>query len=467
MRLATARGDGLRSAALVAGLAATGAIIWMLAVYGGYPVLAPAGLAFAIFCVIIYQQPVVGVAAGLLLVAAEAFPLPFPISPSEATMAAVGVCWIAHAITQPGSVALPAPRDLSILALLLSTAVGLALAEVKGPIVEVTALWTLFYLVYLQCQTLSDREIRVVLVAFATGAGLVGAVGLMTYLQSGPPQLYDGGLNTGARAAGAFGDANYSASILVLAAIPAIALVVLDPRRLWWLIPVLAVDVAAVLLSLSRGGFLALAAGIAVLALWGRFRVAGGVVLLLVFTVGLFNAEPITRSAQFSTVRERLGTLTGSELGATNLRPRIWAAAIDAGLEAPVFGVGAHNFAQAAAKRGVVERGEPLENVHNIPLNFFAENGFVGLLGFMIFFGQLLARASLASVRAGPLPRALGLGMLAALFGFLVQGATLMPLRVNAIVAAFFVLAGMITALADRARHDAPATRPERVGARG
>ena len=460
MPLALLRSPGVPWALLVVAVAVVGGSVSTLAAYAGAAPLLPGALVLAAFCVVTYHRAELGVAAGLLLIAAEAAPVQFPLSPTELAMGLVAGCWAVRALARPGSVALPRLRDAWVLALLVSTVAGLTFAEERGAIVRVAILWALFYLVYLQCQTFSDRQVRTVLIGLALGAGIIGAVGVLSYLQSGPPQLYGGGLNTGARAAGAFGDANYSASLITLALIPAVALVVLDPRRLWWLAPVAVAAAAGVVFSLSRGGFLAMAAGLAVLGLWGRFRVVGTAAILVVLAVGLFNAEPITRSAQFTTVRDRLGTLTGSGLGATSLRPRIWAAAVDAGVEAPVFGVGVQNFADAAAERGVIERGRALENVHNIPLNFLAENGFVGLVGFLGFAVQLLIRAAAASRRRDPLAQALGLGLLATFVGFLVQGTTVMSLRVNAIAAAFFVLAGLITALADRARQEGAPHRP-------
>ncbi len=453
--------EELRWWALILGSAVLAAAVGTVAAYVLSPLAVLAAALFMALSVVIYHRPAIGVGAGLLLIATETSPIAGPLSPTEGTMVAVALCYLARALLQPGSVVLPGTRELSLFALLSAFAAGLVVADDTAPIFRVFGLWVAFFLVYLQCQSFTPREIRGVLVAFAIGAGILGLIGTVAYLQSGGPRLYSGGLVTGARAAGAFSDPNYSASMLALAVVPAVALIVHEPRRLWWLGLMAGAAGAGVIFSLSRGGFLALMAGLGVLTmLWGRFRIAGAAFALVVLTFGLFNADPIVRSSQFRTVQTRLGTLTGPQLGATNLRPRIWAAAVDVGVDHPFFGVGVQNFQKAAAQRGVFERGSALENVHNIPLNLLAENGFIGLGGFLVFIAQLAWRARTAIGSRDRLARALALGLLATLSGFLVQGLTLMPLRVNAIAAAFFVVAGMLTALADRAARPQGPTSP-------
>jgi hypothetical protein len=58
-----------------------------------------------------------------------------------------------------------------------------------------------------------------------------------------------------------------------------------------------------------------------------------------------------------------------------------------------------------------------------------------------------------------PLAFALGLGLFAALLAFLAQGLTVTQIRTNVLTGSFLVLAGLLTALADRARRER-AARP-------
>ena len=85
----------------------------------------------------------------------------------------------------------------------------------------------------------------------------------------------------------------------------------------------------------------------------------------------------------------------------------------------------------------------------------------IGLAAFLFFLGQLAARAVRALSTSDELRYALGLGITAALLGFALQGLTVVQIRVTFIAGTFFALAGMLTALADRAsaETEAPRTR--------
>jgi O-antigen ligase len=113
--------------------------------------------------------------------------------------------------------------------------------------------------------------------------------------------------------------------------------------------------------------------------------------------------------------------------------------------------VGVNQFQFEARRRGLTENGAPLENAHSIVFSLMAETGITGLAAFVFFLGQLGVRAVSALRTSDRLRYALALGIAAALLGFVLQGLTVAQIRVSFITGTFFALAGMLTALADRA----------------
>lgn len=451
---------------VAAPLAAAGAAVFTLSAYVASPFALPAMLLALGFAVVALYRPAWGVAGALLAVPLELLSVPLPgagaVSPAESGLLLVGVAWIARALLRGESVARPALRDLPVIALLGVIAVGLARADDPAPVFRVLTLWTLFYCVYLQAQTFTPREMRGVLAALLVGAGALGALGAVGYLGSGHTGVLAGGTVTQERAVGTFTDANYFASLLVLALLPGIALAIGDVRRNAWLLPGVVAAFAGLLFSLSRGAMAAFAIGLLVLLAWGRARWIALALVALWVPLTVAGANPVVRSDQFGVVQERLTTLGGS-LSTTSKRPEIWDTAIGIATDNPFFGIGANQFKAEAARRGLFERGAAIENAHSVPLSLAAETGVIGLAGFLAFVLQLAARAATAMRARDRLRYPLGLGLSAALLAFLLQGLTIAQIRTPIVAGAFFVFAGMLTGLADRARGETPAAAAARA----
>ena len=441
------------------------AVLFVLSAYLVHPAILPALMVAGAFVVLAFLKPAWGLGAALAASALELFGLPLPsglLTPAEAALALVAVAYIVRALVRPETVALPGWRDIPFLLLLAVVLIGVVIAVDPAPVVRVFIFWTLFYCLYLQAQSLSPRDMRVVVIGFALGAGALGAIGAYGYFQSGSVELLAGGEITTTRAVGALADANYYAGLLALAVLPALALVLNGGRRDLWLgIPV-ALGVAGLIFSLSRGGILAFGVGLLVLLAWRRARWIAVALVLIVGILTAANLNPLTRSEQFGVVRERLSTLTRAQLATTSQRPEIWSAARDVAIEHPFAGVGVNQFEHEAGQRGVYERGEPIENAHSVPLSLAAETGIVGLALFMAFLVQLAGRARVALHNRDPLPYVLALGTLAALVAFVVQGLTVAQIRAHIVMGSFLVLAGLLTGLADNARRaQEPVAAPE------
>jgi putative inorganic carbon (HCO3(-)) transporter len=446
---------------LAALLAALGGAAFALAAYALGPAIPAAALAAAALVAAAAMRPALGVAGGMLLVPFEFAALPLPtgsLSPSEAAFVLVGAGYVARALVNPGSVARPAMRDLPIAVLLLVVGLGLGVAEDPAPVARVLILWACFAAVYLQAQSFTEREMRLVIAALVVGVGILGVIGAYTYLASGEFGLSDQGETTMARAAGTFVSANAYASLLALGLLPGLALALAALPRRAWLLPLLGAALAGLAFSLSRGGMVGFAAGALLLLVWNRARYLALGAAVAIATLTIAGANPLANSDQVEIVQERVSTLTSGEFAA-NLRPLIWRTSLEITEDNPVIGVGVNQFQHQAVRRGLFERGQPLENAHSIPLSLAAETGLVGLVAFLVFAGMLVARAARALGRGHPATMPLALGLSAALLAFAVQGLTIVQLRNPVLTAVFFTFAGMLTALADRA-----GARPEEDG---
>jgi O-antigen ligase len=431
-------------------------VLFVLSAYEVSPLVLPAALVAVGFVVLTFLRPAWGAAGAMAATPLELFNVSVgsgALSPAEAALVLVGGAWFLRALVRPETVAKPSVRDASIIGLLVCVFIGLSFAEDPGPVLRISLLWLFFYFVYLQTQTFSVSEIKLVIVAFACGAGVLGLVGSVTYLRSGSTVLYEGGALTSNRAVGTFADANYYASLLVLAVLPGIALLLSNMRRFAFLAGPLVLIMAGIAFSLSRGGISGFVAGLLVLLLWARARWIALVLIALFTVLTLANANPIVKSQQFGVVEQRLGSLRDPTHGANSARPEIWSTAIKITEMHPYFGIGVNQFKNEAGRRGLTEYGSPLENAHSIPFSLAAETGLFGLTAFLVFAGQLGARAVRALRSGEPAAYALALGVTAALLGFAVQGLTVAQIRTNVVMGAFLLLAGLLTNLADRAGH--------------
>lgn len=157
----------------------------------------------------------------------------------------------------------------------------------------------------------------------------------------------------------------------------------------------LPLGLVAVVLTASRGGFMAAVlalAGCGLLLLRGHPRqVLAGVFALPVLAVALWFAVP-------HETLERLATIPGQiQGGDLNQRWNIWGAGWDAFVRSPVVGSGAGSFVSAA-------RMNPLDTAHNSALSVAVGGGLIAL-SLAMWIVVLAVRVALAT--RGPLKVAL------------------------------------------------------------
>ena len=174
-----------------------------------------------------------------------------------------------------------------------------------------------------------------------------------------------------------------------------------------------------VILSFSRGGYLALAAVAIGLALSHRRRwillaagVVGAAALMLIPTIRhrVLNEIDLTNGHN---------TLVG--------RFHLWAAALQMLREHPVFGAGLSGFASAIAPFWNPTHTDYYTYPHNIILNFWSETGLLGLaaFGWILVAGVVIAWRGYRKTTAAW--RAIHLGVLLALAAVVVHGLVDVP----------------------------------------
>jgi len=237
------------------------------------------------------------------------------------------------------------------------------------------------------------RHTRWIIWGYVAGGVTSALVGLTTISSVPASEPVDAG-----RLSGGIGDPNELAAFLV----PVVALATFGfagERGLlerWLLLSSIAVSGLAIMLTLSRGGYVAFGAMLLIaLVAAGSMRPTAFVLVLAVAGIGLgyftFAASP--------QARERITHFTSGGGGG---RTDIWSVALEAAADNPFTGVGAGNFRSVEPAYGASARVN-LPNVelvvdrprvvHNTFLEMVVELGLIGGLAFVLLLAALLAPA--------------------------------------------------------------------------
>jgi O-antigen ligase len=202
----------------------------------------------------------------------------------------------------------------------------------------------------------------------------------------------------------------------------------------------LVLGVFAVLLSFSRGGYLALAVVAIALALTHKYRWpllgVGAVASAVLLIVPALRRRVET---EFS-----LGNPHNTLVG----RSHLWTAALQMFREHPVFGAGLSGFAAAIAPFWNATHPDRYGYPHNIVLNFWSENGLLGLAAFAWIFIAAFLLALRGWREPGPEWRVVHLGVALALVAMLVHGLVDVPYWKNDLSLEFWVLISLTVASA-------------------
>lgn len=168
----------------------------------------------------------------------------------------------------------------------------------------------------------------------------------------------------------------------------------------WWLATALLV--AGLIVSWSRGAWLATIASVAVITfamprkLWQSITMsllAGSIVALIWFS-GVLPSSITDRlassTAEFFAFDDVRGVDITSDNYAVVERLAHWQAAVDMATHNPWSGVGFGNYELAYEAYRLINWPEPLGHAHNYYLNIFAEAGIIGILSFLALWLTIL-----------------------------------------------------------------------------
>ena len=459
----------------LAALAASLAAVQLAYVTEPWVPLAASGAAAAVAATL--ARPLAGLYLAIALAPLELFSLTlggsggadgggFSLSPPEAMLLVTGGAWALRRIVAGQLPLVESPLNKPLVLLLLAVLPGVAIAAEPLVVVKVLVIWTCLFFVYqLVVDEGDSRTVRWLLLTLAVSGAVVGLIATIRTGGGADISLLGQGQTAEGRAEGSFGHPNTLATFEALALPGALALA-LGSRGAVRVIAAAAfvLSFAGVALSLSRGGLLAIAGALAMMALWRPFRRVALVAGLVIVPFAVAGASPLGDVRVVDTVTERISSVEYS--AQQNQRLDIWAATPEIIADHPLLGVGIGQYPSVAPRYGLAGTfEETYEHAHNIPLTIGAELGLIGLAALAwlaVSLVQLLLRAY--RVTSG-IDRGLVLAIAAALLALSMQGMVDYTLRLNLIVATVLVLAGCAVVLS-RTRagsRDAPATNAARA----
>jgi putative inorganic carbon (HCO3(-)) transporter len=360
---------------------------------------------------------------------------PLKLTTSEALIAILAVVLLGrHFLRNPPPIQ-RTPLDVPVLLFALATVLsllGLAgfLSDQFVALVKAGGGFLLFFIV---TQSLRERREIWMVVMAVVGAGLILAVQTIWPILQGVSAV-----SALDRASGNVIDPNLFAGYLVLVIPLALAAGIAMQWRwapLFGGATVLLLG-AALVATLSRGGWLGFIVGVTSMAIFlpGRRRVilgvAGSVVLILLIG-GL--AGPVA---------DRLGSTSASSPLQTFLdRVPIWLAAWSMFVQHPIFGLGVNNFGNYI---GAYDPSLDVNQAHDLMLNIATERGLLGLVTFGIFLLALFKTLS-RGLRLAPDTgsRVLAAAVIASFAGFLADSLFDVAYYDYKILLLFWLLAGI------------------------
>lgn len=375
-------GLGLMTAALVG---------VVLAVEVKYGVALLVGLIYA--GVALHNLPL-GLALWVPLIFLEGIPA-FNLA-GKAAGAVIAVAWLGSLYARRGLVRATIARHRRLLALLLTLVVWVSVSLVWADDLALSAedLWRYYALLMIFVVVITtvttERSLRWVLIAFVSGAVMSVVIGVAD-------GSFTGAADGGARLEGGAGDPNYLAANIVACSIVAVSLLALPIGTvLRWSIPVaMAILIAGLVMSGSRGGFLAAGGGLLTAFFVFKYRRAY-VLAATAVVVGI-------GALAFVNVPDAWDRVT--DFNDDNGRSSLWTVATRMWEENPVGGVGLNNFVVHSAD--YVREPGSLEHLkliverphvpHNTYLQTLAETGIVGLFFFLLFCAACVRAALLAA----------------------------------------------------------------------
>jgi O-antigen ligase len=335
------------------------------------------------------------------------------------------------------------PYDIPILLLLLAGAIAVvvpqdhraALGLYRAYFIEPVAIF------YVAADLLrGEATLKRAVISFAIGSSIFAVLNLVAVAQA----LLDHKFHVGSAPNALYGDANYVAMYLEPAVAFAIAVFLFAGTPRWrWLGAVwLPITGLALLLTLSKGAYLALfVLGVVVILRMRRW--------MLPLLIGLVAVA--LALSRIPLIAQRIATSENSLVG----RFQIYGAAIRVLEENPILGLGLGGFDYTFRKHA----SQPYP--HDVWLTFWVEIGLLGLIAFAVIFFGLLWRGWRALPQTEGFYRVAMWGVLGSLVLWGVHGLVDSPYWKNDMSVEFWVLAAIeLAAIASFTRTAAPEPAP-------
>lgn len=215
---------------------------------------------------------------------------------------------------------------------------------------------------------------------------------------------------------------------------------------------------SGVLISWSRGAWLAMAVAVAVMAFALPYRLRYSLLLLALagslaaaaWFGGLLPASIIERVTGSAEELLAFEDVRGVEITPANYavieRLAHWQAALNMARHHPWLGVGLGAYGAAYDQYRLLNWHEPLGHAHNYYLNILAEAGIIGLIGYSLLWAMVFLFTWRLRRHPDPLARALGIGLLGA-WVYLAVHSLLDNLYVNNLFLHLGVMFGILAVL--------------------
>ncbi|HHV57634.1 MAG TPA: hypothetical protein GXX50_07725 [Firmicutes bacterium] len=402
--------------------------------------------------VLIWQRP----AAGLYLFLAGLAFLP-TLSAGELLLA-VAAIWALRRLLAGERVLAATGVELPLFAFMFFVLMGVAFSVTRRASLGVLPLYALDFLAfYLMAVLPRPKEAGWLLGGLLLAGALTGLLALAQYRSGVQTSLswIDArqAEDIKTRVFSTFDNPNIFAEYLTFVLPPVLVFFLRERRwgaRLVWLL-VLACAGAGLILTFSRGGWLAVGLALVVLGiLWDRR-------LLLLVAVGLVLL-PLAAPGQVLTRAASIGSLEDSS---NTFRLSIWLAVLRmiAAYWSTGIGLGSAAFNQVYPQ--FMLAGTPAMHSHNLYLQLALELGVPGLVAFLWLLGAVAARALSALPRLAGRRQGLLAALLASLAGFLLHGAVDNVWYSPKLTLLFWAALGLVLALGREAGGPARTARGE------
>jgi O-antigen ligase len=345
--------------------------------------------------------------AGLALFLASAF---FSIAVNSLSLGLMALAWLALMLLQKRWLATPTPPDLGFLAYVLAELLATLCSPRPLESLIIARRVLLIGIVYFLAANLRDeRDLGRAMTILLGSAVAVALVGMGKLLLAPPAQTVRLGI---------FQFYMTTSGVMMIAGLLLIPFVLARgaPRWVRWaaaggLVPV----AVALYATVTRGAYLAFAAGVLLIALVRSRRLV--VPLLALIVLAVFFAPPY--------VEERIRSIADLSHPENASRVMLWGIGLRIFADHPVVGVGDIDLGTLFDRYGA-SGPEHWGHLHNVALQLLVTLGAVGFLAATAMF-VLVARTEWRAYRAARgrwLPEAVALGALAAFAGFHVHGLT-------------------------------------------